>query len=113
MEYTILVIDDTKKILDIVKYFLENEGYRVLTASDPHAGLEICRTQKPHVLLLDIMMPGMDGYTVCDKLKERPDTADKPHNLALFTKNSAEKSLHPTTSRPASMCLIPIGRPGE
>ena len=75
----ILVIDDTQKILDIVKYFLENEGHTVLTSADPLKGIEIAKKEeKVNLLLLDIMMPGMDGYTVFDNLKGDLKTRDIP-----------------------------------
>jgi len=78
MSYTVLAIDDTKKILTIVKYFLENEGFRVLTASDPFEGIELVRKHRPDLILLDIMMPGMDGYTVKERINQDPSTAETP-----------------------------------
>ncbi|MBI2900267.1 MAG: response regulator [Planctomycetes bacterium] len=78
MAYTILAIDDTKKILDIIKYFLEQEGYVVRTASDPVEGIKIAQTERIDLILLDIMMPGMDGYTVFDKLKKESKTREIP-----------------------------------
>lgn len=78
MAYTILAIDDTKKILDIIKYFLEQEGYTVRAATDPLEGIRIAQAEKIDLILLDIMMPGMDGYTVFDHLKKDIKTRDIP-----------------------------------
>jgi len=78
MAQTILAIDDSKKILDIIKYFLEGDGYGVKIASDPLEGLKVAKAGGVDLILLDIMMPGMDGYTVCDTLKKDPATKEVP-----------------------------------
>jgi CheY-like chemotaxis protein len=78
MGKTILAIDDSKKILDIIKYFLEQEGYAVKAVQDPREGLKVAREGGVDLILLDIMMPGMDGYTVFDRLKKDPATQEIP-----------------------------------
>ena len=78
MNHTILAIDDSKKILDIIKYFLAQEGYTVKAVSDPVEGIKIAKEGGIDLILLDIMMPGMDGYTVCDTLKKDDKTRDIP-----------------------------------
>jgi CheY-like chemotaxis protein len=78
MNHTILAIDDSKKILDIIKYFLEQEGYSVKTSADPLEGIKLAKEGGIDLILLDIMMPGMDGYTVCDTLKKDDTTRDIP-----------------------------------
>jgi CheY-like chemotaxis protein len=78
MTHTILAIDDSKKILDIIKYFLEQEGYVVKAVPDPLDGIKIAKAGGIDLILLDIMMPGMDGYTVCDTLKKDDVTKDIP-----------------------------------
>jgi len=78
MSHTILAIDDSKKILDIIKYFLEQEGYAVKAVPDPLEGIKIAKAGGIDLILLDIMMPGMDGYTVCDTLKKDDATKDIP-----------------------------------
>ena len=74
-EGRILVVDDDRGLVQVYVYFLENEGYEVLTAFDGLEGLEKARKEKPDLIILDIMMPGMDGYEVCHRLQQRPDTA--------------------------------------
>jgi CheY-like chemotaxis protein len=78
MPSTILAIDDSTKILDILKYFLEQDGYVVKAFSDPAKGVEAAQAGGIDLILLDIMMPGMDGYTVFDKLKKNPSTRETP-----------------------------------
>ncbi len=78
MAGTVLVIDDTVKILDIIKYFLEEEGYTVKGASDPEEGLRLAEAGGIDLVILDIMMPKMDGYQVYDHLKKNPVTAEVP-----------------------------------
>ncbi|MBI2930909.1 MAG: response regulator [Planctomycetes bacterium] len=78
MAHTILAIDDTKRILDIIKYFLENEGYEVRAATDGESGMKLALQGGVDLVLLDIMMPGMDGYAVCERLKKDARTRDLP-----------------------------------
>lgn len=68
----ILVVDDEEDILEILKYNLEKEGFEVKTASDGNAGIEMAEKFDPHLIILDIMMPGMDGIEVCQKLRANP-----------------------------------------
>ncbi len=68
----ILVVDDEEDILEILKYNLEKEGFEVKTAGDGNAGIEMAEKFEPHLIILDIMMPGMDGIEVCQKLRTNP-----------------------------------------
>jgi EAL domain-containing protein (putative c-di-GMP-specific phosphodiesterase class I)/CheY-like chemotaxis protein len=65
----ILVIDDHKDLTNMVRDVLGARGYEVLTANDGERGLEVAFTEHPHLILLDVMMPGMDGYQVCRELQ--------------------------------------------
>ncbi len=65
----ILVIDDHVDLTTMVKDALETQGYEVLTANSGERGLELAYTEHPHLVLLDVMMPGMDGYQVCRELQ--------------------------------------------
>jgi two-component system response regulator VicR len=69
----ILVVDDEASIVNIISYNLKKEGYEVITASDGEEGYERAIAEQPDLLLLDIMMPKMDGYEVCRKLREKSD----------------------------------------
>jgi len=72
----ILVVDDDRLIVTIIESVLKKEGYEVYTARNGKEGLEKAREVKPNLMILDIMMPEMDGYEVCHRLKRDPDTAD-------------------------------------
>lgn len=65
----ILVIDDQVDLTTMVRDVLESRGYEVLTANSGERGLEVAYTEHPHLILLDVMMPGMDGYQVCRELQ--------------------------------------------
>ncbi len=76
MSKKILAVDDEMHILRIVKYKLESAGYEVLTALNGVDALRIVREEKPALIFLDVMMPGMNGYEVCSELKNDPNTKD-------------------------------------
>ncbi len=68
--YNILVCDDEKEIVDAVEIYLMQEGYRVFKAYDGQQALELMRQEKIHLLILDLMMPGMDGIHATLKIRE-------------------------------------------
>ena len=67
---TILVVDDEKPIIDILVYNLQKEGYNTLEATDGEMGLNMAVEKKPNLILLDVMLPKMDGLTVCKRVKQ-------------------------------------------
>lgn len=67
---TILLIDDEQRMLDLLVLFLAPHGYRCLQATDGHKALELFKTEDVHLVLLDVMMPGMDGWEVCRRLRK-------------------------------------------
>ncbi|MEI3162064.1 MAG: response regulator [Lachnospirales bacterium] len=67
----VLVVDDEASIVNIIAYNLKKEGYEVITAENGEDGLELALRENPDLVLLDIMMPKMDGYEVCRKLREK------------------------------------------
>jgi two-component system, OmpR family, phosphate regulon response regulator PhoB len=74
----VLVIDDEAPIRLLCRVNLEAEGVTVLEAADGSTGLAIARSQRPDVILLDVMMPGLDGWSVAEELLEDPLTRDIP-----------------------------------
>lgn len=68
---TILIVDDEKPIVDILVYNLQKEGYNTLEANDGLTAVEIALEKKPDLILLDIMLPRMDGLTVCKKIRTK------------------------------------------
>lgn len=67
---TILIVDDEKEIRDLIGIYLENEGFRVIKACDGLEALKILETEEVHLIVLDIMMPKMDGMKACLKIRE-------------------------------------------
>ena len=78
MSTRVLVIDDEAPIRLLCRVNLEAEGMEVLEASDGPTGLELARSETPDVILLDVMMPGLDGWRVAERLIEDPDTNTIP-----------------------------------
>jgi len=74
----ILIADDRSEVVELVKVTLEGEGYRTIEASDGREALEKIRKEKPNLILLDIVMPKMDGFEVLSKLKNDSQTKDTP-----------------------------------
>jgi len=74
----ILIIDDEIDIVETVSFMLTARGYTVISAFDGIEGMEKAKLQKPNLIFLDIMMPGMDGYEICVKIKTDKDTKNIP-----------------------------------
>ena len=75
---TILIIDDDPTIHDLLKRFLGKKGFEVKTATSGAEGVRLAKTLQPEAITLDVMMPGMDGWSVLTSLKAHPETADIP-----------------------------------
>jgi DNA-binding response OmpR family regulator len=71
---TILVIDDERNIVELLRLYFEKEGWAVLAASDGEAGLELHRRHEPDLIVLDVMLPQLDGLEVCREVRRRGDT---------------------------------------
>lgn len=69
----ILIIDDEEDIRELLSYNLKKEGHLVFTAENGEVGLSIMKKEHPDLILLDVMMPGMDGVEVCDSIRNTPD----------------------------------------
>lgn len=84
----ILVVDDEEVLVEAIAYSLEQEGYQVLTALDGRAALELARRERPQLIILDIMLPEIDGLEVCRQLRREPATATTP--IMLLTARGEE-----------------------
>jgi DNA-binding response OmpR family regulator len=73
MEERILVVDDERNIVDLVELYLKREGYRVDRAHDGDSALERIRAEEPALVVLDIMLPGLDGFEVCRRVRAGSD----------------------------------------
>jgi two-component system alkaline phosphatase synthesis response regulator PhoP len=69
----VLIVDDEPDILEFVSYNLNKEGFQVVSASNGQEALEVAKREKPQLVLLDVMMPAMDGIETCDKMRAMPE----------------------------------------
>ncbi|MEW7280995.1 response regulator transcription factor [Aquimarina sp. 2201CG1-2-11] len=72
-DITILLVDDEPDILEIVGYNLSAEGYNVITAENGVEAVKVAKKKKPHLVILDVMMPEMDGIEACEQIRKLPD----------------------------------------
>ena len=75
MSATVLVVDDEKDLLELVRYHLEKDGLKCLEAGDGETALQMARERLPDLIVLDLMLPGVDGLEVCRILRKDPKTA--------------------------------------
>src|SRR5262245_65904615 len=89
-EARILVVDDIPANVRLLEAVLEPRGYDVVSAPDGVAALELVASTKPDIVLLDVMMPQLDGYAVCRRVREQEETAVLP--VITVTSSGAEKT---------------------
>jgi len=77
-KYKVLIVDDEPDIVETLSFMLQARNFDVVTASDGFEALSKVKSERPDLVLLDIMMPGMDGYDVCVKLKTDKETKNIP-----------------------------------
>ena len=85
MNHKILIIEDDKKLANLLRLYLEKDGYRVLIAHEGREGLTAARQRRPDLILLDLMLPGMGGLDVCRSLR-----ADSKTPIIILTARSTE-----------------------
>lgn len=85
---TILVIDDETDLIELVRYNLEKEGYAILSAADGESGVALVAREKPDLVIVDLMLPGIDGLEVCRLLRQKSETAQIP--ILMLTAKSSE-----------------------
>jgi CheY-like chemotaxis protein len=89
MEKTVLIIDDDKWIVMSTQMWLESEGFKVVTALNGADGQQVAKNAHPSIILLDIMMPGIDGWETLERLKTDAATADIP--VIIFTGRESQQ----------------------
>ena len=87
----ILVIDDEPELVELVKTWLESKGFEVTAAYNGREGIEKARNRDLSLIILDIRMPGMDGFEVLDRLRKSPDTQGMP--VIMLTQKRETKSV--------------------
>ncbi|MDZ7761192.1 MAG: response regulator [Desulfovermiculus sp.] len=75
---SVLIVEDDPDILNLLSFTIQNQGYQAIQSRQGEEGLKMARTQRPDIILLDLMLPGMDGISVCKDLKSRVETANIP-----------------------------------
>ena len=90
MSHTVLIIDDEADIRLLIKYNLEKEGFVVMEADNGEKGIELARIHQPDLILLDVMMPVMDGIETCEKIRKLPELATTM--ICFLTARSEEYS---------------------
>lgn len=75
---TVLIVDDDPNVVALSRMYLERDGYRVLSAGDGASGLALAREERPHLVVLDLMLPRLNGLDVCRSLRREPDTQAMP-----------------------------------
>jgi len=75
---TVLIVDDEADVREVLAFSLRREGFRVLVAEESAEGIAVAQSEGPDVILLDVMMPGLDGWGVAEALLEDPATAEIP-----------------------------------
>jgi DNA-binding response OmpR family regulator len=78
MKEKVLVVDDEWEVRDVLSNFLTEKGYEVMLASNGEEAIELAEKESPHVILLDVKMPGIDGIETCSRLKEGEKTRSIP-----------------------------------
>ena len=87
----ILIIDDQGALKFVVKFDLEKAGFSVVTAGDGKQGIEVAREEKPDLIILDVVMPVMDGFEACRRLKNMEETKDIP--IMFLTAKAKEEEM--------------------
>jgi DNA-binding response OmpR family regulator len=106
MSAKLLIVDDDQTLLRFLKEFLEREGFEVLIADSGPKALKVFFAERPDLLLLDVMMPGMDGWEVCARVRELANTPI----ILLTAKSSESDKLRGETLQPCrARCTDPGG----
>ena len=93
MNEKILVIEDDPSALRFIEYTLKLEGYQVLSAKDGLEGIKKARDEHPSLIVLDIMLPGLDGYALCQQLRQKPETSLLPILMLSAKARQADKDI--------------------
>lgn len=111
MPLKVLVCDDERHIVRLIQVNLERQGYNVVTAFDGKEGLEKVRSEKPDLVVLDVMMPYMDGFEVLKSLRREPETESLP--VIMLTAKAQDKDVFEGYHYGADMYLTKPFNPSE
>ena len=108
MTRKILVIEDDPSALKFAAYALQQGGYQVLTATNGVEGLKMAQDEEPDLLVLDVMLPGMDGFELCHRLRNAPATAELPILMLSVKGRESDRNMGLTVGAD-QYCTKPIG----
>jgi DNA-binding response OmpR family regulator len=91
MKKKVLIVDDEKDIVDLIAYNLEKEGFATLRAHDGEAALGLVKANKPDLIILDLMLPGVRGLDVCRFIRKNPDTETLPIIMLTARSDQTDK----------------------
>ncbi len=91
VKHRILVVDDEEVTTELAKTFLERHGFEVICAQDGEEALSVASTEKPDLILLDVMLPKIDGFEVCQRLKNQKQFQSTP--ILMFTAKGLSKDI--------------------
>ena len=103
MSKKILIVDDEPELIEMVKIRLESKDYNIITAADGEAGLAKAKAEKPDLILLDILMPDIDGFEVLKRLKQDRETSSMP---VIMLTVSAKRNLIARASKMGAVDYI-------
>ena len=88
----ILIIEDDPSFSRAINHIIEKEGYDVVTATNGMTGLRMAKEENPDLLVLDVMLPGLDGFEICNRLRSEPETASLPIIMLSAKGQEADKA---------------------
>lgn len=107
----ILIVEDEQNLMELLKYRLEENNYAVAAAADGHKALLLVRSFKPHLIILDLMLPKMDGYTICRLLKFNDEFKEIP--LMILSARSTDEDIRRGLSMGADAYVTKPYEPAE
>ena len=88
----ILIVEDDPSFSRAINHIIQKEGYDVITASNGMTGLRMAKEDNPDLLILDVMLPGLDGFEICNRLRHEPQTAKLPIIMLSAKGQEADKT---------------------
>jgi len=110
LDPTILVVDDEEMTRNLLRLMLERDGFVIIEAEDGLQALEVIKGEKPDLIILDVMMPNLDGFSTCQALRSKPETADLP--IILLSARAQDEAVRAGLNAGANRYMTkPISKP--
>jgi len=107
----VLVVDDDPGIVRLMERFLQREGYEVITATNGLQALKTAKNEQLELIILDLMLPGVDGFEVCHRLRSEPNTSGVP--IVMVSGKAEEKDREAAAEAGADAYLLKSADPSE